>query len=431
MRYKTIDNKLFIKNRKNFISKLKNNSIAVFNSNDIYPISADSTLPFEQHRDIFYLTGINQEESILLLYPQSKKKDYDEVLFIRETNDYITHWEGEKLSKEKAREISGIKNIYWTNEFEKVFEFISKTCVNAYINTNEHYRQNVETQTREDRFINWLKKTYPKIKLHKSNPILQKQRSVKDETEIDLIRTACDITAKGFDRVLKFIKPNIWEFEIEAEFSHEFLKNRSKRFAYSPIIASGPNSNYLHYIDNNRKCKSGEIILIDVGAEYANYSSDMTRTVPVSGKFSKRQKQIYSAVLNVKKEATKLLRPGIILSDYHIEVGKLMTSELLRIQLLDKNDIKNQSKENPAYKKYFSHGTSHHMGLDTHDYCNLEMPIQKNMILTVEPGIYIKEEGFGIRLEDVVLIRENSQPENLMKKIPIEIEEIEDRMNLK
>lgn len=431
MRYKTIDNKLFIKNRKNFISKLKNNSIAVFNSNDIYPISADSTLPFEQHRDIFYLTGINQEESILLLYPQSKKKDYDEVLFIRETNDYVTHWEGEKLSKEKAREISGIKNIYWTNEFEKVFEFISKTCVNAYINTNEHYRQNVETQTREDRFINWLKKTYPKIKLHKSNPILQKQRSVKDETEIDLIRTACDITAKGFDRVLKFIKPNIWEFEIEAEFSHEFLKNRSKRFAYSPIIASGPNSNYLHYIDNNRKCKSGEIILIDVGAEYANYSSDMTRTVPVSGKFSKRQKQIYSAVLNVKKEATKLLRPGIILSDYHIEVGKLMTSELLRIKLLDKNDIKNQSKENPAYKKYFSHGTSHHMGLDTHDYCNLEMPIQKNMILTVEPGIYIKEEGFGIRLEDVVLIRENSQPENLMKKIPIEIEEIEDRMNLK
>ena len=431
MRYKTIDNKLYIKNRKNFISKIKNNSIAVFNSNDIYPISADSTLPFEQHRDIFYLTGINQEESILLLYPQSKNKNYNEVLFIRETNDYVTHWEGEKLSKEKAREISGIKNIYWTSEFEKVFELISKTCVNAYINTNEHYRQNVETQTREDRFIIWLKKTYPKITLHKSNPILQKQRSVKDETEIDLIRIACDITAKGFDRVLKFIKPNIWEFEIEAEFSHEFLKNRSKRFAYSPIIASGPNSNYLHYIDNNRKCKSGEIILMDVGAEYANYSSDMTRTVPVSGKFSNRQKQIYSAVLNVKKEATKLLRPGIVLSDYHIEVGKLMTSELLRIKLLDKNDIKNQSKENPAYKKYFSHGTSHHMGLDTHDYCNLEMPIQKNMILTVEPGIYIKEEGFGIRLEDDVLIRENSQPENLMEKIPIEIEEIEDIMNLK
>ena len=431
MRYKTIDNKLFIKNRKNFISKLKNNSIAVFNSNDIYPISADSTLPFEQHRDIFYLTGINQEESILLLYPQSKNKDYNEVLFIRETNDYVTHWEGEKLTKEKAREISGIKNIYWTSDFEKVFEFISKTCVNAYINTNEHYRQNVETQTREDRFIIWLKKTYPKITLLKSNPILQKQRSVKDETEIDLIRIACDITAKGFDRVLKFIKPNIWEFEIEAEFSHEFLKNRSKRFAYSPIIASGPNSNYLHYIDNNRKCKSGEIILMDVGAEYANYSSDMTRTVPVSGKFSNRQKQIYSAVLNVKKEATKLLMPGIILRDYHIEVGKLMTSELLRIKLLDKNDIKNQSKENPAYKRYFSHGTSHHMGLDTHDYCNLEMPIQKNMILTVEPGIYIKEEGFGIRLEDDVLIRENSHPENLMEKIPIEIEEIEDRMNLK
>ena len=427
MKYNKISNKLFIKNRKDFITKLASNSIAFFNSNDIYPISADSTLPFEQHRDIFYLSGIDQEESILVI-SNNKNYDYKEMLFIRETNDHIIHWEGEKLTKKEATEVSGINTVHWLGEFDRFLDELIKNHDNIYINTNEHYRQNVETETREDRFIKKLKKIGG-INFKKSNPILQKQRSIKDPIEIELIKKACEITKKGFERVLSFVKPGVWEYEIEAEFSHEFLRNKSKRFAYTPIIASGINSNYLHYIKNNKQCQSGEIILMDVGAEYANYSSDMTRTIPVNGKFTNRQKTIYQAVLNVKKNATELLRPGILWKDYHIEVGNIMTSELLKIGLLNKVDIQNQTKKKPAYKKYFSHGTSHHMGLDTHDYCDLDMPFEKNMVLTVEPGIYIMEEGFGIRLEDDVVINENGSPTNLMANIPIEIEEIEELMN--
>ena len=428
MKYSKIDSNLFIKNRKNFVNKLESNSVAFFNSNDIYPISADSVLPFEQHRDIFYLSGIDQEESILVLFPQSNNENYKEMLFIRETNDHITHWEGEKLTKNQARGISGINNVFWTSEFDDILKILVKEADFVYINTNEHYRQNVETQTREDRFIEKLK-TIGGIKFKKSNPILQKQRSIKDNIEIELIKKACDITKKGFERVLKFVKPGVWEYEIEAELSHEFLKNRSKRFAYSPIIASGRNSNFLHYVDNNRQCLNGEIVLMDVAAEYANYSSDMTRTIPVNGRFSERQRTIYNAVLNVKNEATKLLRPGILWHDYHIEVGKIMTSELLRIKLLDKADVQNETKKKPAYKKYFSHGTSHHLGLDTHDYCDLKVPFEKNMVLTVEPGIYIKEEDFGIRLEDDVVINSEGNPTNLMENIPILIDEIESIMN--
>ena len=352
------------------------------------------------------------------------------MLFIRETNEYITHWEGEKLTKEQAKNISGINNIFWLGEFEDILKEVLSQADFVYINTNEHYRQNVQTQTREDRFINRLKNING-LKFKKSNPILQKQRSVKDQIEIELIKNACEITKKGFERVLTFIKPGVWEYEIEAEFSHEFLRNRSRRFAYTPIIASGRNSNFLHYVYNNKQCLDGEIVLMDVAAEYANYSSDMTRTVPVNGRFSERQKTIYNAVLNVKNAATKLLRPGILWHDYHIEVGKIMTSELLKIKLLDKSDIQNETKKTPAYKKYFSHGTSHHLGLDTHDYCDLKMPMEKNMVLTVEPGIYIKEEDFGIRLEDDVVINENGEPTNLMENIPIEIEHIEDLMNSK
>ena len=430
MKYKKIDTKLFIKNRKNFVNKLERKSIAFFNSNDIYPISADSTLPFDQHRDIFYLSGIDQEESLLVLFPDSKDIEYKEMLFLRETNEYITHWEGEKLTKEQAKNISGINNIFWLGEFEDILKEVLSQADFVYINTNEHYRQNVQTQTREDRFIKRLK-NIGGLKFKKSNPILQKQRSVKDQIEIELIKNACEITKKGFERVLTFIKPGVWEYEIEAEFSHEFLRNRSRRFAYTPIIASGRNSNFLHYGYNNKQCLDGEIVLMDVAAEYANYSSDMTRTVPVNGRFSERQKTIYNAVLNVKNAATKLLRPGILWHDYHIEVGKIMTSELLKIKLLDKSDIQNETKKTPAYKKYFSHGTSHHLGLDTHDYCDLKMPMGKNMVLTVEPGIYIQEEDFGIRLEDDVVINENGEPTNLMENIPIEIEHIEDLMNSK
>ena len=429
MKYEKIDTNLFIKNRKNFVNKLEQKSIAFFNSNDIYPISADSTLPFDQHRDIFYLSGIDQEESILILFPDSKNIRYKEMLFIRETNEHITHWEGEKLTKEQAKNISGINNIYWLSEFDDILSDVLKKADFVYINTNEHYRQNVQTQTREDRFINKLK-NIGGLNFKKSNPILQKQRSIKDNIEIELIKTACEITKMGFLRVLNFIKPGVWEYEIEAEFSHEFLRNRSRKFAYTPIIASGRNSNFLHYTYNNKQCLAGEIVLMDVGAEYANYSSDMTRTVPVSGRFSERQKTVYNAVLNVKNEVTKLLIPGILWSDYHKEVGKIMTSELLRIKLLDKSDIQSETKQKPAYKKYFSHGTSHHLGLDTHDYCDLKIPFEKNNILTVEPGIYIMEEGFGVRLEDDVVINSSGYPTNLMANIPIEIDEIEMLMNI-
>ena len=429
MKYQQIDSSLFIKNRKNFIVQMKPSSLAVFNSNDIYPVSADSTLPFAQHRDIFYLSGVDQEESILVLFPDCPNPKHREILFLKETNDHIAVWEGEKLTKAAALKTSGIKTVYWLQDLEKVLFELMTQCENVYINTNEHYRASVETETREDRFTKWLKEKYPAHNVAKSNPILQRLRSVKDQTELDLIQTACNITEKGFRRILNFVKPDIWEFNIEAEFMHEFLNNRSKGFAYTPIVASGKNANVLHYIENNQQCKAGDLILLDVGAEYANYASDMSRTIPVSGKYTKRQREVYNAVNRVKNDATKLLVPGALWAEYHIEVGKLMTSELVGLGLIDKSDVQNENPDWPAYKKYFMHGTSHHMGLDTHDYGLLHEPMQANMVFTVEPGIYIPEEGFGIRLEDDVVIQAKGEPFNLMRNIPIEVDEIEELMN--
>lgn len=429
MKYLPINSKLYIKNRKNFMAQMKPKSIAVFNSNDIYPVSADSTMPFNQHRDILYLSGVDQEESILLLFPEAHEEKHREVLFLRETNDHIAVWEGEKLTKERALEVSGIKTVYWLSEFDKVFFGLMTEAETIYFNTNEHYRQSVETETREDRFIKKTKAQFPAHTWAKSNPILQRLRAVKDSIEIDLLQKACNITDKGFRRVLNFVKPGVWEFEIEAEYIHEFLCNRSKGFAYTPIIASGNNANVLHYIENNQQCKEGDLILMDVGAEYANYSSDMTRTIPVNGRFTKRQKEVYNAVNRVKNEATKMLVPGAYWKEYHVEVGKLMTSELLGLGLIDKADVKNENPDWPAYKKYFMHGTSHHIGLDTHDYGILWEPMKANMVFTVEPGIYIPEEGFGVRLEDDVVIQEKGEPFNLMRNIPIEADEIEDLMN--
>ncbi|MGB3606083.1 aminopeptidase P family protein [Psychroserpens sp.] len=429
MKYHQIDKQLFIKNRKNFMEKMKPNSIAVFNSNDTYPISADSTMPFQQHRDIFYLSGVDQEESVLLLFPDSPKEKHREILFLKETNAHIAVWEGEKLTKNAAFETSGIKTVYWLKDMEKTLFEIMTQCDTVYINTNEHYRAAVETETREDRFTKWLKDKYPAHSVARSNPILQRLRSVKDPIELKLMQKACNITEKSFRRVLNFVKPDVWEYNIEAEFMHEFLNNRSKGFAYTPIIGSGNNANVLHYIENNQQCKAGELILIDAGAEYANYASDMTRTIPVSGRFSKRQKEVYNAVNRVKNDATKLLVPGTDWAEYHIEVGKLMTSELLGLGLLDKADVQNEDKDWPAYKKYFMHGTSHHIGLDTHDYGILTEPMQANNVFTVEPGIYIPAEGFGIRLEDDVVIQESGAPFNLMRNIPIEADEIEEIMN--
>jgi Xaa-Pro aminopeptidase len=429
MKYDRIDAQLFIKNRKNFAAKMKPKSIAFFNSNDIYPVGADSTMPFNQHRDIFYLSGVDQEESILVLFPDCPNPKNREVLFLKETNEHIAVWEGEKLTKDAAFETSGIKTVYWLKDLEKVLFEMMTQADTVYINTNEHYRANVETETREDRFTKWLKDKYPAQSVAKSNPILQRLRSVKDQIEIDLMQTACSITEKAFKRILKFTKPGVFEYNLEAEFMHDFLNNRSDGFAYTPIIASGNNANVLHYIENNQKCKAGDLILIDAGATYANYASDMTRTIPVSGRFTDRQKAVYNAVNRVKKDATKMLVPGTIWKDYHVEVGKLMTSELLGLGLLDKADVQNEDPDWPAYKKYFMHGTSHHIGLDTHDYGILTEPMQENNVFTVEPGIYIPDEGFGIRLEDDVVIQKTGEPFNLMRNIPIEVDEIEDIMN--
>jgi Xaa-Pro aminopeptidase len=429
MKYHSIDRNLFIKNRAKFTAQMKPRSVAVFNSNDIYPISADSTLPFAQHRDIFYLSGADQEESVLLLCPDAPYEHLREILFLRETNEHIAVWEGEKLTKERAREVSGIETIMWLQDLEKtLFEIMTYTDT-IYINTNEHYRSSVQTQTREDRFIKWWKEKYPAHQVAKSNPILQHLRSVKEPEEIALMQQACNITEKGFRRVLAFTKPGVMEYEIEAEFIHEFIRNRSKGFAYGPIIASGNNANVLHYVENNQECKDGDLILFDVAAEYANYSSDLSRTIPVNGRYTNRQKEVYNAVLRVKNEATKMLTPGTLWKQYHVEVGKLMTSELLGLGLLDKADVQNEKPEWPAYKKYFMHGTSHHLGLDTHDYGLLYEPMEPNMVFTVEPGIYIPAEGFGIRLEDNLVIQPQGEPFNLMGTIPIEADEIESLMN--
>jgi len=429
MKYDKINSELFKKNRKNFIAKMKPNSVAFFNSNDIYPVSADSTLPFEQQRDIFYLSGVDQEESVLMLTTNSEKTRYKEVLFLKETSPHIAVWEGPKLDKNQAYETSGIETVFWLDEMEKIIDEVMQNCETIYYNHNEHYRAKVEVETREERFNKWIESKFENKRKERSNPILQRLRSIKDPIEIKLIQRACDITEKGFRRVLNFVKDGVWEYEIEAEFIHEFLINRSKKFAYTPIIASGNNANILHYIENNKQCRDGELILMDVGAEYANYSSDMTRTIPVSGRYTQRQKDIYNAVLRVKNNATKMLVTGTDWKKYHVEVGKLMTSELLGLKLLDKSDIQNETKDKPAYKKYFMHGTSHHMGLDTHDYGLLDDPMVENMVFTVEPGIYLPDENFGVRLEDDVVIQKNGSPINLMKDIPIEIEEIEDLMN--
>ena len=408
---------------------LERGGLAVFNSNDIYPISADSTLPFAQHRDIFYLSGIDQEESILLLFPDAQEPEHREILFIKKTSEIIAVWEGQKLTPKQATALSGIQTVCWLHEFEKLFQLLADQAEIFYFNTNEHYRAKVETQTREDRFIKWAKAKFPNHPTAKSNFILQKLRSIKDTEEISQIKNAIDITEKGFRRVLPFIKPGVWEFEIEAEFAHEFLKNRSDGFAYSPIIASGKNCNVLHYLDNNQQCQSGDLILMDVGAAYGNYASDMTRTVPVSGKFTPRQRAVYDAVLRVEKAAMQLLVPGVLIKEYHQEVGKIMTDELIQLGLLDLTMVKNQDPEKPAYKKYFMHGTSHHLGLDTHDYGLVDQPLKGNMVLTVEPGIYIPEEGFGVRIEDDVVIQEDGPPLNLMENVPKSPDEIEQLMH--
>ena len=426
MKYKQINNLLFIQNRQKFINKLKTNAIAVFNSNDEFPRSGDQNFLFKQNSDLFYLSGIDQEQSILLLYPDCPNPLYREVLFLRQTNEYIKVWEGYKYTKEQARQVSGIQTVYWLEDFEHIFHNIINYADYVYLNLNENDRYAHTISYRDIRFINELKEKYPLHHYERAALIMRDLRAIKSEIEVELTQQACDITKNAFNRVLKFVKPGVAEYEIEAEIIHEFIKQRATGHGYTPIIASGKNANILHYNDNNQICNDGDLILMDFGAEYANYNADLTRTIPVNGKFSPRQKEVYNSVLNVLKEAKKLMIAGAVWNTYHEQVGEIMTEELIKLKLISMDDVKNQNF--PAYKKYFMHGTSHHLGIDVHDFAGRYTPFAEGNILTCEPGIYIPEEGFGIRLENDILITKNGNVD-LMAEIPIMAEEIEELMN--
>jgi len=428
MKYLPIDSQLFIKNRALFNAKIKGDDLAIFNANDIMPTNADGTMPFRQNNDLFWLSGVDQEESILVLFPNHPDENMREVLFLKETNEHIAIWEGAKLTKEGAYNTSGIKTVFWLSELEgKLNDLISKAD-GVYLNKNIHSRSASEVQTRDDRFRLMIESKFSTTEIKEVAPIMHELRAIKSDTEIALMQNACNITEKGLRRILAFIKPGVMEYEIEAELMHEFLRNRSNGFAYQPIIGSGIDSCVLHYIENNKACKDGDILLMDFGAEYANYASDLTRTIPVNGKFSKRQKSVYNSVLHVMKEATKMLAPGTKFKEYNAEIGRIMELELIKLGLLDKHDVQKQDPKNPLFKRYFMHGTSHYLGLDVHDVGSMDWPMQEGMVFTCEPGIYILEEELGIRLENDILVTANG-PDDLMKNIPIEIEEIEGLMN--
>ncbi len=428
MRYQKIDPSLFIHNRGNFIKHLKPKSLAVFNSNDIMPTNADGTMRFMQNKDLFHLSGVDQEESILVIFPDAFDPRQREMLFMKETNEHIARWEGAKLNKDQTTEVSGITSVYWLSDFEKIFKDVMSQAEYVYLNSNEHLRNASEVETRDDRFRKWCLEKYPLHNYQRSEPIMHQLRAVKSPLEIELLQKASDINTRAFLRVLKAIKPGIKEYELEAEFIHEYTVNGSTGFSYEPIIASGENACVLHYIENTDTCRDGELILFDCGCWYANYASDVTRAFPVNGRFTTRQKQVYEAVLRVQKTSLEMLRPGNQLHEYHKEVGKLMESELVGLGLLDHTDIKNQDPDWPAYKKYFMHGTSHYLGLDVHDVGLWTTKMEVGNVFTCEPGIYIPEEGIGIRIEDDIVIGEKGNL-NLTSGIPKEVDEIEEYMN--
>lgn len=430
MRYFPIDNHLFTQNRQRLIRLLKPKSLVVLNANDIMPTNADGTMVFRQNNDLFYFTGVDQEETILIVFPTHPDEKFREVLFIRETSEQIAIWEGHKLTKAEAEQTSGVplRSIYWTHQFEQIFGQMVFEAQNVYLNTNEHTRAGVTVETRDTRFIHRFKAHYPLHHLERLAPLMHYLRATKLPAETELISTAIGITDTMFRRLLTFIRPGVWEYEIEAEMMHEFLRNRSRGPAYTPIIASGANACVLHYIENNAQCQDGDVILLDLGAEYANYNADMTRSVPVNGRFTARQRAVYDAVLRVMRAATQLLVVGNVWDDYHKEVGKLMESELIGLGLLDRNAVAGQDPDAPLYKKYFMHGTSHFLGLDVHDVGNKYRPFEPGMIFTCEPGIYIPEEKLGIRLENNILITDSGNTD-LMANIPIEADEIETLMN--
>lgn len=429
MRYQKIDKQLFVNNRGKLLTELKPNSAVVVNSNDIMPTNSDGTMRFRQNSDLFYLTGVDQEETILVLCPGFPDEKYREILFLRETNDQIALWEGRKLTKEEAREATGIKTVLWVSDFQKIFHtmMVMGNVESVYLNTNDHYRAEVTVDSRDQRFIKMCQQKYPLHRYERLAPIMHRLRSVKSKEEIALMQKACDITHQAFTRVLKFVKPGVKEYEIEAEYAHEFLRRGSRGFAYEPIIASGPNSCVLHYIVNDQVCRDGDVLLLDVAAEYANYNADLTRTIPVNGSFTPRQKDVYNAVLRIHKAAIGMLHPGVMYYDYHKEIQKMTEAELIRLKLIDKDEVANQNPEKPLFMKYFAHGTSHMLGLDVHDVGNMYGKMVPGMVWTIEPGIYIREENIGVRIENNVVITENGNID-LMKNIPREAEELEDIM---
>lgn len=429
MKYQHISSALFSENRKNFTQQMKKNSIAILTSNDIKHTNADDVMGFAQNNDLFYLSGIDQEETILLLYPDAYKEEFREILFIRETSETIKIWEGDKLDKEQATAISGIFRVEWVSEFEKILQLVAFEADVFYLGHNEHIKRVTSNQqTRQDRMIEWCRQKYPLHEYHRVAKITRELRQIKSSEETELIQKAANISVESFIRVLRAAKPGIMEYELEAELVYNLTKMGATRHAFKPIIASGANACALHYITNDDICKDGQMVLMDFGVCYANYNSDTTRCFPVNGKFSERQKEVYSSVLHCLNEGSKLLKPGVVHAEYEKQMATLVEEQLIRLGLLDSVEVSNQDPKNPLYKKYFMHGTAHHIGLDVHDVGLYSRNIEPGMVFTCEPGIYIPEEGVGCRLENNYLITENGNI-NLTRAMPIEIEEIETLMN--
>lgn len=424
MRYQPAPADVFVENRRRLTERLPAGALVILQANDVMPSNADGTLGFAQNSDLYYLSGIDQEETVLMLFPDAPDPKQRELLFVRETSEHIAIWEGQKLTKEQARGRSGIERVLWTSEFEAQFRQLMCQASSVYLNGNEHPRASVVVESRELRFARRCRQEYPLHRLERLAPLLYELRAVKSAAELDLIREAVRITRDGFLRVLRFVRPGAHEFEVEAELAHEYLRQRAGGFAYPPIIASGANACVLHYVTNHAECREGELLLLDVAAKYANYNADLTRTIPVNGRFNERQRAVYEAVLRVFRACCRMLRPGVLLREYQEKVGELMTDELIRLGLLDPKEVAEQDPEKPLYKKYFMHGTSHHLGLDVHDVGPAWQPVRAGMVFTVEPGIYIREEGLGVRLENNLLIGEQDNTD-LMADIPIEPDEIE------
>lgn len=432
MKYLPLDPKIFINNRKRFVKHLHPNSIAIFVSNDEVPTNGDAIYKFKQNSNLVWLTGIVQEDSMLILFPDNPDKKYREVLVLVRPNELKEKWVGKSLRAHEATAISGIETIVWTDSIEDALQAWVHLADNIYLDTNENDRK-VSTspvQTRAYRFAEEMKAKYPLHHFHRLAKITKELRAIKTKEEIEVVQKAIDITENTFRKLLQFIKPDVYEYEIEAEIMHSFLSQRATGEAYGSIIASGDRARTLHYVTNNEQCKSGELILMDFGAEYGNYNADLTRTVPVNGKFTTRQKQVYNACLHLHKYSKSLLKPGITLVDYSEKVGDEATKEFLKLGILTKADVKNEDKDNRAYRKYLYHGISHHLGIDVHDLGTRTKPIEPGMLLTVEPGIYIEQEQMGIRIENNVWITKNGNVD-LMKNIPITVEEIEALMKKK